>query len=613
MEREPEGPTAASSAQDGNLVSLKPHTQALTPCVGQLHQWLGRAVFLLGLAQIPLGLYVYGSPKTLFILYAVLAFLFILSWFCLEYLRNRGWFTHKYGGIPDGPARGLPEMSEHQASDIRRPNSDVETGYSRVGMEETPIQTPKKSRFSKMSWFGRRSSGRHNGETIGIPYDDGVSSIDTSRAPTVSPAMGGLAPGPGRSEEIPPVPRLPTQYGNQHSFGSLPSLDFQQSRHGNPTGLKDTVLRDSTTLGPRPGRTPLEMPEPQIPLSSHEQYPAPAFGGTPRSSGHSHRTGRSYQQPPGGRFEQMPQSPMSGGGYMEAEDGFVPTQAEGSPGRPLPLPPHRRDRSNDSGGGGGRAPIAGRSPDAGGQTAVVGEGEAGRRGAGAGGAPAAPAAAAATAAGGGPNVAVQVKLNPDGKSVTVRRLPAEEAERERRERSRARQERALQRELELERERQSTRRPQSSGRRPRQDTLESMDRSDLGPTDLGSQVSSTPSISGQSTTIAGASGGLLGRGQDVQTPSNDPSPLGAMSPLIGMQPLTRSPVPPGALSTSQRASVTSGTGTAENSEIEQEIVKEQRRRKRREERAGNGKGGGGGDAGDGGGYYGPQGPESQWT
>jgi hypothetical protein len=83
-----------------------------------------------------------------------------------------------------------------------------------------------------------------------------------------------------------------------------------------------------------------------------------------------------------------------------------------------------------------------------------------------------------------------------------------------------------------------------------------------------------------------------------------------MSPLIGMQPVTRSPIPAGALSSSQRASVTSGTGTAENSEIEQEIIKEQRRRKRREERAGTSQGGG--SAADGG-YYGPKGPESQWT
>jgi len=545
---------------------------------------------MLGMAQIPIGLYVYGSPKALFVLYAIVAFLFLLSWFILEYLRNRGWFDSRFRGQPTP----VPEMSEHN-SEVRRSPSDVEPGYRRVGMDETPVQTPKKSsRFS--SWFGRRNSQK-GVETIGIPYHyDGTTSMDTSRAPSAqSLAIGGLAPGPGRQGEIPPVPALPAHYENQHSSSSLPSVDFQQ-RYGNPTGLKDTVLRDSTTLGPRPGHTPLEMPEPQIPqspLGQYGQYPAPALGANPRSSGHSRRNSRSYQQPPPGRLEQMPSSPMGSGGYVEAENGFVPTPAEGSPGRPLPLPPHRRDRSTDSGN---RLPIA-QSPEqyAGeGQTIMVGGGAEGSQR-------------------GQANVAVQVKLNPDGKSVTVRRLPAEEAERERRERSRARQERALQREMEIERERQA-RRPQSS-RQPRQGTMDSVDRSERGddrPELRSPATSYTPSISGQSTTIAGASGGLLGRGGDVQTPtpSNDLGPLNAMSPLIGMQPVTRSPIPAGALSSSQRASVTSGTGTAENSEIEQEIIKEQRRRKRREERAGTSQGGG--SAADGG-YYGPKGPESQWT
>ncbi|KAF8536896.1 hypothetical protein BDD12DRAFT_888827 [Trichophaea hybrida] len=569
-------------------VNLKIRTAP--PLYKMIHQWLGRAVALLGLAQIPIGLYVYGSPKALFVLYATVTFLFLLSWFILEYLRNRGWFDTRFGGVSGQPTP-VPEMSEHNGEVHRHP-SDVEPGYSRVGMDETPIQTPKKtSRFS--SWFARRNSQR-GGETIGVPYPyDGTTSMDTSRAPSAqSPAMGGLAPGPGRQGEIPPIPALPVHYENQHSSSSLPSAEFQQ-RYGNPTGLKDTVLRDSTTLGPRAGHTPLGMPEPQIPQSGqYDQYPAPAFEATPQSSGHSHHTSRSFQQPPTGRFEQMPNSPIGSGGYVEAENGFVPTLAEGSPGRPLPLPPHRRDRSTDSGS---RLPIA-QSPDqyaSEGQTITVGSGAEGSRRQS--------------------NVAVQVKLNPDGKSVTVRRLPAEEAERERRERSRARQERALQREMEIERERQA-RRPQSS-RRPRQDTMDSVDRNERGDdrADLRSPTTSyTPSISGQSTTIAGASGGLLGRGGDVQTPtpSNDPTPLNAMSPLIGMQPV-RSPIPPGALSSSQRASVTSGTGTAENSEIEQEIIKEQRRRRRREERAGTSQRGGGSAAD--GGYYGPSGPESQWT
>jgi hypothetical protein len=44
-----------------------------------LHQWLGRAIALLGFAQIPLGLTLYGSPLPLFIVYALwMAFLLLL-------------------------------------------------------------------------------------------------------------------------------------------------------------------------------------------------------------------------------------------------------------------------------------------------------------------------------------------------------------------------------------------------------------------------------------------------------------------------------------------------------------------------------------------------------
>ncbi|KAI1469536.1 uncharacterized protein F4812DRAFT_333961 [Daldinia caldariorum] len=50
-----------------------------------LHRWLGRAIAILGIIQIPLGLTLYGSPLFTFVLYAVwMAFLllvyFILSW-----------------------------------------------------------------------------------------------------------------------------------------------------------------------------------------------------------------------------------------------------------------------------------------------------------------------------------------------------------------------------------------------------------------------------------------------------------------------------------------------------------------------------------------------------
>ncbi|EEP81853.1 predicted protein [Uncinocarpus reesii 1704] len=54
-----------------------------------LHQWLGRATALLGLAQIPLGLTLYGSPLSLFILYALAMFALLVAYFALSYLHER--------------------------------------------------------------------------------------------------------------------------------------------------------------------------------------------------------------------------------------------------------------------------------------------------------------------------------------------------------------------------------------------------------------------------------------------------------------------------------------------------------------------------------------------
>ncbi|KAH8752593.1 hypothetical protein F5883DRAFT_433150 [Diaporthe sp. PMI_573] len=50
-----------------------------------LHQWFGRTIALLGIAQVPLGLALYGSPKYTFILFAVWMAFLLLLYFILEY------------------------------------------------------------------------------------------------------------------------------------------------------------------------------------------------------------------------------------------------------------------------------------------------------------------------------------------------------------------------------------------------------------------------------------------------------------------------------------------------------------------------------------------------
>ena len=50
-----------------------------------LHQWLGRAIALLGIAQVPLGLTLYGSPKFTFVLYTLWMTVLLVLYFILSY------------------------------------------------------------------------------------------------------------------------------------------------------------------------------------------------------------------------------------------------------------------------------------------------------------------------------------------------------------------------------------------------------------------------------------------------------------------------------------------------------------------------------------------------
>ena len=50
-----------------------------------IHQWLGRAIALLGIAQVPLGLTLYGSPKWTFILYTLWMTFLLVWYFVLSY------------------------------------------------------------------------------------------------------------------------------------------------------------------------------------------------------------------------------------------------------------------------------------------------------------------------------------------------------------------------------------------------------------------------------------------------------------------------------------------------------------------------------------------------
>ncbi|KAE8146199.1 hypothetical protein BDV25DRAFT_162976 [Aspergillus avenaceus] len=79
-----------------------------------IHRWLGRALAILGIIQIPLGLTLYGAPKSLFILFSLAAFALLVTFFLLSYLYDTEGYQvggdydsrHSYISGPPGPGPG---------------------------------------------------------------------------------------------------------------------------------------------------------------------------------------------------------------------------------------------------------------------------------------------------------------------------------------------------------------------------------------------------------------------------------------------------------------------------------------------------------------------------
>ena len=90
----------------------------------QFHHWLGRTIALLGLAQIPLGLALYGSPKTLFILYALAAFTLLVIYFILTHVRER----RDYNDYDSRYSYGTGSVVDDRRQDSRQKRSNWTTG-----------------------------------------------------------------------------------------------------------------------------------------------------------------------------------------------------------------------------------------------------------------------------------------------------------------------------------------------------------------------------------------------------------------------------------------------------------------------------------------------------
>ncbi|UKZ81325.1 hypothetical protein TrVFT333_009097 [Trichoderma virens FT-333] len=231
-----------------------------------LHQWLGRAIAILGIVQIPLGLTLYGSPKVLFILYAVWMGFLLLVYFVLSY-QAEGRRDHYFSGGRSEAGTRITESeyySEHReehhskmkwlgplaaAAGVgaaavfgagklfsnfmsRRDRRDEE--YSAVSTE-----TPRRNRSGRAMTISEYAS----------EYTDDASTIPPSRAP--APTQTASAFG-GRDSVRRPSPPRSNVRGNaryddsEYSSYVSPSRRPQDGAGGGGGGFAKGVL---ATLG----------------------------------------------------------------------------------------------------------------------------------------------------------------------------------------------------------------------------------------------------------------------------------------------------------------------------------------------------------------------------
>ncbi|DAA79756.1 TPA_exp: Uncharacterized protein A8136_0529 [Trichophyton benhamiae CBS 112371] len=187
----------------------------------QIHHWLGRSLALLGIAQIPLGLTLYGSPLSLFILFALAAFALLVTYIILSYLHER---RVSAGYDPRGHYHG-PEVIDDDERSHGNFGRLAAAGAAGAGLAMlgnqlrggrgrsriTPYINEKESHhggwgkkllgvgalaglmgLGKKAFNKRREddyseSGYHPAHTVTDSYDDSISRVEEGRPPQPPP------------------------------------------------------------------------------------------------------------------------------------------------------------------------------------------------------------------------------------------------------------------------------------------------------------------------------------------------------------------------------------------------------------------------------------------
>ncbi|KAM0562467.1 hypothetical protein ACHAPJ_002157 [Fusarium lateritium] len=165
-----------------------------------IHQWFGRAIALLGIVQVPLGLTLYGSPLYLFILYAVWMFLLLIVYFILSWRS-----TSRRDYYMDGTRS---EMRSEMRSEIQSTIPPTEDTRTRLTESEYFSDYKSDRPTGKTKWLGplvalgglaaliRGRDKKRNlddGSRVGSRVRSRSPSLDRSQRPEVLPSRTGSA------------------------------------------------------------------------------------------------------------------------------------------------------------------------------------------------------------------------------------------------------------------------------------------------------------------------------------------------------------------------------------------------------------------------------------
>lgn len=220
-----------------------------------LHKLFGRAVAILGFVQIALGLTLYGSPKALFILYALAGALILFFYLTLAYTNNNRILAAAAGG-------GRPPPSSYYATDY--------DGSYISGTETAPTQVTGRRKeeshwarnalgavglFGAYKWYQNRKDKKNQekyDDQYTEQYDSRISgpttqydSRLTSRPPSRPGGPGG--PPPPQGSYGPPSQYGPSSYAAPAAAGAAGAyMGGRPVSHGSRFSRRPSQSRLST-------------------------------------------------------------------------------------------------------------------------------------------------------------------------------------------------------------------------------------------------------------------------------------------------------------------------------------------------------------------------------